>query len=274
MAVAGFPGTARSIYQEGLRIPPVRWFEAGRENRDIIELITLNMRFPRDQLGDFQAQLSSTWTAERRLLALVEKYGTDTIEACMQETKSHSEELMRAIIREIPDGSYSFSELIDDDGVSDQPYKIIVTVEIRGDDVTIDYTGTSPQAGGPINSSYGNTLSSTFNAMLQLLGPDVPFNAGCFRPVKVVAPRGCLLNPVPPAPCFGGVTEVSIRIIDAVLGAIAGAARNRVGAGSMDLHQFFRRWFDPEGRNIRLPLCRGGLGACAWRDAQSHLQFQ
>jgi N-methylhydantoinase B/oxoprolinase/acetone carboxylase alpha subunit len=269
MAVAGFPGTAHSIYQEGLRIPPVRWFDAGRENRDIIELITLNMRFPRDQLGDFQAQLSSTWTAERRLLSLVEKYGADTIEACMEETKSHSEELMRAIIREIPDGSYTFTELIDDDGVSDQPYKIVVTVDIRDDDVTIDYTGTSPQAGGPINSSYGNTLSSTFNAMLQLLGPDVPFNAGCFRPVRVVAPRGCLLNPVPPAPCFGGVTEVSIRIIDAVLGAIAGAARNRVGAGSYGTCiNFSGGGFDPERSQAFgfYFFVEGGWGACSWRD--------
>jgi N-methylhydantoinase B/oxoprolinase/acetone carboxylase alpha subunit len=269
MAVAGFPGTAHSIYQEGLRIPPVRWFSAGQENRDVIEMITLNMRFPRDQFGDFQAQLSSTHTAERRLLRLAEKYGADVVLACMEETKRHSEELMRAVIRELPDGSYSFTELMDDDGVTDQPYKIAVVVTINGDNVVVDYTGTSPQATGPINSSYGNTLSSTFNAMLQLMGPDVPFNEGCFRPVSVIAPRGCLLNPVPPAPCFGGVTEVSIRIIDAILGAIAPVAPKRVGASSYGTCiNFSGGGFDPE-RDQTFGFyffVEGGWGASAWRD--------
>jgi N-methylhydantoinase B/oxoprolinase/acetone carboxylase alpha subunit len=200
---------------------------------------------------------------------LADKYGPDVIQVCMEETKRHSEDLMRAIIRDIPDGTYTFTEFIDDDGVSDQPYKIAVAVTIEGDGVVVDYTGTSPQAGGPINSSYGNTLSSTFNAMLQLLGPDVPFNAGCFRPVKVVAPRGSLLNPVPPAPCFGGVTEVSIRIIDAVLGAIAKVARSRVGAGSYGTCiNFSGGGFDPE-RDQSFGFyffVEGGWGACAWRD--------
>jgi N-methylhydantoinase B/oxoprolinase/acetone carboxylase alpha subunit len=269
MAVAGFPGTAHSIYQEGLRIPPVRWFVAGKENPDIIDLITLNMRFPRDQLGDFQAQLASTAVAERRLLALSEKYGFDIVQACMDETKAHSEELMRAVIANIPDGTYRATEFIDDDGVSNQPYRIEVSVTIEGKEVTVDYTGTSPQAGGPINSSYGNTLSSTFNAMLQLLGPEVPFNAGCFRPVKVIAPRGCFLNPLPPAPCFGGVTEVSIRIVDTVLCAIAPVALDRVGAGSYGTTiNFSGGGFDPErGQSFGFYFfVEGGWGACAWRD--------
>ena len=269
MAVAGFPGTARSMFQEGLRIPPVRWFDKGRENRDIMEFITLNVRFPRDQWGDFQAQLASTQTAERRLLRLASRYGTDAVMSAMEDAKDHSEELMRLVVRDLPDGCYRFTEFVDDDGITDQPRRIEVAVTIEGETMTADFTGTSPQAEGPVNSSYGNTLSSTFNAMLQLLGPDVPFNNGCFRPIEVIVPRGCLLNPVPPAPCFGGVTEVSIRVVDAIMGALAPVASNRIGAGSYGTCiNFSGGGYDAERRASYgfYFFIEGGWGACSWRD--------
>jgi len=269
MAVAGFPGTARSVFQEGLRIPPVRWFERGRENRDVIEFITLNMRFPQDQWGDFQAQLASTQIASQRLLRLARRYGADAVHQAMADTKDHSEDLMRLVIRELPDGRYDFVEFVDDDGVTAQPRRIAVEVTVDGDSLTVDFTGTSPQADGPINSSYGNTLSSTFNAILQLLGPDVPFNNGCFRPIAVVAPRGCLLNPAPPAPCFGGVTEVSIRIVDAIMGALAPVAETRIGAGSYGTCINFSGGGYDELRSASFGFyffVEGGWGACSWRD--------
>ena len=269
IAVAGFAGAARSIYQEGLRIPPVRWYDHGRENRDIIEFITLNLRFPKDQWGDFQAQLASTQTAERRLLRLAQRYGAASVRAAMEESKDHSEQLTRLIIRNLPDGCYRFSDFIDDDGVSDQPYRIEVAVTVCADKLSVDYTGTSPQAGGPINSSYGNTLSSTFNAVLQLLGPDVPFNHGCFRAVDVIVPRGCLLNPVAHAPCFGGVTEVSIRIVDAILGALAPVVHDRVGAASYGTCiNFSGGGFDSHrGSSYGFYFfMEGGWGASSWRD--------
>jgi N-methylhydantoinase B/oxoprolinase/acetone carboxylase alpha subunit len=269
MAVAGFPGTARSMFQEGLRIPPVRWFDKGRENRDIIEFITLNVRFPRDQWGDFQAQLASTQTAEQRLLRLAHRYGADAVRAAMEDAKDHSEELMRLVLRDLPDGCYRFTEFVDDDGVTDQPRRIEVAVAIQGDTMIVDFTGTSPQAEGPVNSSYGNTLSSTFNAALQLLGPDVPFNNGCFRPIETIVPRGCLLNPVPPAPCFGGVTEVSIRVVDAIMGALAPVAASRIGAGSYGTCiNFSGGGYDTERRAGYgfYFFIEGGWGACSWRD--------
>ena len=269
MAVAGFPGTARSVFQEGLRIPPVRWFQKGEENRDIIEFITLNVRFPRDQWGDFQAQLASTQTAERRLLRLAGRYGAEAIQAAMEDVKDHSEELTRLMIRDLPGGRYSFTEFVDDDGVTDQPRRIVVTVTIDGDRMKVDFTGSSPQAEGPVNSSYGNTLSSTFNAILQLLGPDVQFNNGCFRPIEVIVPRGCLLNPAPPAPCFGGVTEVSIRVVDAVMGALAPVASQRIGAGSYGTCiNFSGGGYDAERKASYgfYFFIEGGWGACSWRD--------
>lgn len=272
MAVAGFPGTATSIYQEGLRIPPIRWYREGRENPDVIEMITLNQRFSRDQLGDFQAQLASAVTAERRLQGLADKYGHDTVLACMRATKDHSETLVRALLSEIPDGTYEFDDFMEDDGATARPYRIHAAVTIAGDRIEVDFSGTSPQALGPINSSYGNTLSATFNALLQLVGPEVAFNHGCFRPVEVIAPRGTLLNPVPPAPCFGGVTEVSIRIIDVILGALAPVTRNRTGAGCYGTCiNFSGGGYDAERKQ---PFgfyffVEGGWGACAWRDGWS-----
>lgn len=269
MAVAGFPGTARSVFQEGLRIPPVRWFHKGVENRDVIEFITLNVRFPRDQWGDFQAQLASTQTAERRLLRLAGRYGLEAVQAAMEDVKDHAEELTRLMIRGLPDGHYGFTEFVDDDGVTDQPRRIEVAITVEGDRMRVDFTGTSPQAEGPVNSSYGNTLSSTFNAILQLLGPEVPFNNGCFRPIEVVVPRGCLLNPAPPAPCFGGVTEVSIRVVDAIMGALAPVAPSRIGAGSYGTCiNFSGGGYDAERRaNYGFYFfIEGGWGACSWRD--------
>ncbi|MFA5123060.1 hydantoinase B/oxoprolinase family protein [Zavarzinia sp.] len=269
MAVAGFPGTAKSTYQEGLRIPPVKWFAAGEERRDILELITLNVRFPRDQIGDLRAQEASTRVAERRFAGLVAKYGVDTVAACMAAVQDHSEQLMRAVIAGLPDGTWRFTEFMEDDGHDDRPYRIEVALKVAGDAVTVDFTGSSAQALGPINSSYGNTLSSTYNALMQLVGPEVAFNSGCFRPIEVVAPRGSLLNPVPPAPCFGGVTETSIRIIDAVLGALAPAAPDRLGAGTYGTCINFSGGGYDRARQQDFGFylfCEGGWGATAWRD--------
>jgi N-methylhydantoinase B/oxoprolinase/acetone carboxylase alpha subunit len=232
MAVAGFPGNARSMFQEGIRIPPVKWFEGGVEKRSVLDLILLNVRFPRAQLGDFRAQLASCITADQRLRAIVARHGRETVSAAMTATKDRSERLMRAAISEVPDGDYRFENLADDDGTGDTPYRVAVEIRLRGDEATIDFDGTSAQALGPINSSYGNTVGSCFNAFLHTLGGHIPFNHGCFRPIGFRVPRGSFLNPVAPAPTFGGVTEISITIIDAVMGALAQAVPDKVAAGS------------------------------------------
>ncbi len=272
MAVAGFPGTARSIFQEGLRIPPVKWFEAGVERRQVMDLILLNVRFPSDQLGDFQAQVASCVSAERRLLALVERYGVARVRAAMQETKDHSERLLRAAIAAVPDGAYRFEGEVDDDGVGNGPYRVVATVEIRGDEAVVDFDGTSGQAEGPVNSSYGNTVGSCFNAFLHTFGAEIDFNGGCFRPVGFRVPRGSLLNPIPPAPVFGGVTEVSIRIIDTVCGALAQAVPDAVAAGSYAtcLNVAGGGWDEARGGAYGFYLFQeGGWGGTAERDGWS-----
>lgn len=269
MSVAGFPGTARSIHQEGVRIPPVKWFEGGKERRQVMDLILLNVRFPREQLGDFRGQLASCITAEQRIRDLVERYGLDTIKRAMQETKDHSETLMREAIRDIADGDYAFQDVMDDDGVGGGPYLIDVKLNVREDEVTVDFGGSSGQASGPVNSSYGNTVGSVFNAFMHTFGSDIPFNHGSFRPIGFEIPRGCFLNPIPPAPVFGGGTETSIRIIDAVFGALAKAAPDRVAAGCYGtcINVAGGGWDDDRDQQFGVYFFQeGGWGATAWRD--------
>jgi N-methylhydantoinase B/oxoprolinase/acetone carboxylase alpha subunit len=269
MAVAGFPGTARSIFQEGLRIPPVKWFEAGAERRQVMDLLLLNVRFPREQLGDFRAQLASCITAERRMRSLVERYGFDVVRAAMQESKDYSERLMRAAIADIADGDYRFADVMDDDGLGNGPYRIEVTLRIDGDVAIVDFHGTSAQAQGPVNSSYGNTRGSVFNAFLHAFGADIPFNHGCFRPIAIEAPRGSLVNPISPAPVFGGVTDTSIRIIETVAGALAQVVPDRVSAGCYGtcINVAGGGWDEEREAAFGVYFFQeGGWGATAWRD--------
>jgi N-methylhydantoinase B/oxoprolinase/acetone carboxylase alpha subunit len=269
MSVAGFPGTARSIFHEGIRIPPVKWYEGGVERKQVMDLLLLNVRFPREQLGDFRAQLASCVTAERRLTELVARHGFDKVKRAMEETKVYSERLMRAEIRAIPDGIYTFEDVMDDDGLGNGPYRIAVELAVDDDEVKISFDGTSAQAQGPINSSYGNTLSAVFNAFLHTFGADIPFNHGCFRPVTVTVRRGSFLNPISPAPVFGGVTETSIRIIDAVFGALGQVLPERACAGcyGTSINVAGGGWDDDRQKPFGVYLFQeGGWGGAAWRD--------
>jgi N-methylhydantoinase B/oxoprolinase/acetone carboxylase alpha subunit len=227
-----FAGDATEIFQEGIRIPPIKWFERGVERGDVFELILSNVRLPRTQLGDFKAQLASVTVAERRVQALCAKYGVDTVQAVMREIMDYSERRMRAEIAAIPDGVYAFEDLMDNDGITPDPERLQVTVTIDGDSMSADYTGSSAQVQGPINATYGVCASSTYNALLECSDPSIPVNAGAFRPVTIVAPRGSVVNPRYPAPVQGGNTNTSIFLVSLVLGALAQAIPERVLAAS------------------------------------------
>jgi N-methylhydantoinase B/oxoprolinase/acetone carboxylase alpha subunit len=226
------PGGFREIYAEGLRIPPVRWIQNGEEVGEVLEFILSNVRLPSIQVKDLRAQLASLNTAEARLVRLCDKYGPEIVVSAIGSLLDQSEIMMRSVIEEIPDGSYEFEDFMDDDGVRPEHYRIRVRVEVAGSEALVDFSGTSVQAEGAINSPYAMTASSTFNAFLQIAGPDVPFNHGCFRPVRIVAPRRSLVNPEPPGPTFGCTTDTPLRIIDCITGALAQAIPERIIAGS------------------------------------------
>jgi N-methylhydantoinase B/oxoprolinase/acetone carboxylase alpha subunit len=164
--------------------------------------------------------LGSLNVAERRLTALMDKYGADFVMQAAQELQDYSERLMREEIRAIPPGEYSFEEFMEDDGITDRRYRIQTTVVVRDGEVLVDYTGTDPQAQGPINATYGVTASATYNAMLQITGAHIPRNAGCYRPIKIIAPPGSLVNVQYPGPSVGGNTETQPRIVGSILGAL------------------------------------------------------
>lgn len=225
----GFPGDATDVFMEGFRLPPVKLFQRGEPNVDIWRIYLSNVRTPHNSFGDLNAMHASLLVAERRLQALAARYGLGVVEAAFAHIKDYSERRMRAEIAAIPDGVYEGVDVMEDDGVSeDGPFEIRATVLVHGDEITVDFTGSSPQAKGPINCPFGVTASATYNALLQLTDPSIPTNAGCFRPIRLIAPPGTIVNVDYPGAQYGGNTETHNRIVDVIHSALAQAIPHRV----------------------------------------------
>ena len=200
-AVGGFAADAREIYQEGLRLPPVKIMRGGEYVDDIWKIILTNHRTPRTSWGDFHAMIGSLTVAERRLHQLLDRYGFDAVLDAGRELMDYAERRMRAEIAEIPDGEYAFEDWIENDGVvADRRYRIHCTAVVRGERIIFDYNGSSPQAQGPCNCTYGVTASATYNAMLNLTDRTIPRNSGCYRPIELIVPPGTVVNVEHPGP--------------------------------------------------------------------------
>jgi N-methylhydantoinase B len=214
---------AREIYQEGLIIPPVRLIREGQMDRGLLDLILANVRTPEERAGDLWAQIAANQRGAERLVEMVASYGSQEVAFFMGELLAYTERLTRHLLRDLPDGEYSFSDHLDDDGVSGKPVPIHVTVTIRGDGAKVDFSSSAPQQKGSVNAVYAITLSAVYYVFRCLLGLDVPNNSGCLVPIHVVAPQGSVVNALPPAPVAGGNVETSQRIVDVLLGALAQA---------------------------------------------------
>jgi N-methylhydantoinase B len=217
------------IYQEGLRIPPVKFVSEGEMDVDLLSLVLANVRTPDERLGDLRAQEAANATGRRRVRELAARYG-ETFPAALAEIQDYSERRMRAELADLPDGSYSFEDVLDDDGHGTEDIPVAVTVEIDGDSVHVDFSGTAPQTAGPVNAVFAVTASATYYAVRCVTDPDIPPNEGCYRPVSIEAPEGTIVNPTPPAAVVGGNLETSQRVTDVVFGALAQAAPDRVAA--------------------------------------------
>lgn len=235
----GGPGsystTMPDIYSEGLRIPPVLIFKQGVMNQDIVDILLSNTRNSQERMGDLRSQYAGCIAAERRLIELCHKYGPEAVEATMRGIVEAGERLTRQAIRKIPEGSYRFEDYCDGDGISDDPIKIAAKVDVAGDEITVDFTGSSPQVRGGMNAAVAVTISATCYAVKCLTDPENPANSGSYRPIKVIVPPGTVLNPVAPAPVVAGNHETAARIADVVIGALAPALPDRVcaaGSGS------------------------------------------
>jgi N-methylhydantoinase B len=218
------------IYQEGIRIPPVKLFEGGEPNEGIFDFVLSNVRTPDERRGDLRAQEAANETGRRRFTELVEKYGPDSLTAALEEIKNYSERRMRAEIGDLPDGTYSFEDLLDDDGRGARDLPIRAAVTIDGDSVRVDFSGSADQTAGPINAVFAVTASATYYAVRCVTDPDIPPNHGCYRPIDIEAPDGSIVNPNPPAAVVGGNLETSQRVTDVVLGALGKAVPDRVAA--------------------------------------------
>jgi N-methylhydantoinase B len=219
------------IYQEGLRIPPVKFASGGTVDEDVLSMILANVRTPDERRGDLRAQEAANATGRRRFSALAEKHG-DTLAPALAEIKDYSERRMRTEIESLPDGTYTFEDVLDDDGRGNEDLPVRAAVTVDDDEIAVDFAGTAPQTAGPINAVFAVTASATYYSVRCVTDPSIPPNHGCYRPITVDAPERSLVNPEPPAAVVGGNLETSQRVTDVVLGAFAEADVSRVLAGS------------------------------------------
>jgi len=220
-------GDAVEIYQEGLRIPPIRLWKAGHLDRDLLNVILLNVRTPSERLGDLRAQHAACETGIERVAALCGRYGADTAEAGMAAVLDYSERRMRAEIAKLPDGTLRFEDALDEDGIRPGPVPIVVTVTIAGDVLRVDFHGSAPQVAGPVNAVFAVTASATYYALRTLTDPEIPPNEGCYRPIEIAVPERSVVNAAPPAAVVGGNLETAQRIVDVILGAFGQALPKR-----------------------------------------------
>jgi N-methylhydantoinase B len=259
---------AVEIHQEGLRLPFLKLAERGVLNAMLLEVISANVRVPEQVLGDIHAQRSACLAGERELSALLERYGADKVIAYGDALQDYSEGLARSAIRQIPDGVYRFSDNLDGLGENPEPIEFHVEVRVHGDELTVDWTGTSAQVKGGINTPLSFCKSNVYAALRSVMSSDVPNCHGYTRPIHVTAPEGSLVNARYPAPCGArGIT--GYRIVDCIFGALAQALPDRVaadGAGGSTLPSF-SGW--QGGKRFVFSECvMGTWGATSQHDGQ------
>lgn len=242
-AYPGSMGLCREIYQEGVRIPPVKLIRAGETDREVLSLLLNNVRTPHEREGDLGAQIAACHTGAERLREVCQRYGIDRTKRAASELLDYSEELMRAFLACVPNGEYHAEDFLDDDGINARPIKIAVTVKLDSADtergrkrprhmVTVDFTGSDPQVEGSVNAVAAITYSACFYVFRCLLAEDISAAAGLMRPIRVIAPEGTIVNARPPAAVAGGNVETSQRIVDVLLKALAQAIPERIPAAA------------------------------------------
>ena len=292
----GSMGPCREIYQEGLRIPPVKIMRGGKLVADVLALLLNNVRTPEEREGDLGAQIAACQTGAQRLREICDRYGTARAQRAAADLLVYSEEMMRAFLRTIPPGDYQGEDFLDDDGVEDKPVRIAVTIHVKPSaakksavetrlaassaapkvkspaQVTIDFTGSDPQVQGAINAVEAITYSACFYVFRCLLREDVPATSGLMRPIRVVAPSGTVVNAKPPAAVAGGNVETSQRIVDVLLKALAQAIPDRIpAAASGTMNNLTIGGIDPRTGEpfAYYETIAGGMGARCTKDGIS-----
>jgi N-methylhydantoinase B len=262
----GDPGlniAAPDVYAEGLIIPPLKLnMQRDWRGGPFERLLRANVRVPHQTMGDFDAQMAANAIGAQRVTELAERYGAEKITSVMAALLDYSEARMRAALSAIPDGVYVGEDAVDDDGLSDTPLHVKATVTIVGDSAEIDFTGTAPQVRRNLNAPFAATVSAALSCLkATLTSPDIPFNAGAFRPIKVTAPKGSILNPHHPAPVRARM-EVCSRAWNAIMKALSHAEPDKVIACGFDTTtSFVLSHLGESGWSVYLEIFGGGFGA-------------
>jgi N-methylhydantoinase B len=249
-AYPGSMGLCREIYQEGVRIPPVKLMQRGAMDADVLAMLLNNVRTPEEREGDLGAQVAACHTGAERLREVCSRYGLERARRAAGDLLDYSEELMRAFLQRVPAGEYREEDFLDGDGISERPIKIAVGITVHPPNqrrqravatrgrgrprhiVTVDFTGSDAQVEGSVNAVAAITYSACFYVFRCLLAEDVPAAAGLMRPIRVIAPEGTIVNARPPAAVAGGNVETSQRIVDVLLRALAQAIPDRIPAAA------------------------------------------
>ena len=268
MSAGSVPTNATEIYQEGLRLPPLKFRDAGKLNETLVAIIRQNVRIPDTVMGDINAQLAACSIGVRRITELTRKFGHDALTGLFSELLDRSEIMTRKALAKIPQGTYRYVDYLDNDGVDlDKPIRIEVAVTVGQSGIHIDFTGTSPQVRGPMNCVPSGSLAAACFAIRALTDPAIPTNAGCFRPISLHLPEGSLVNPVEPAPVNARTSTIK-RITGCIVSALADILPDRIpapSAGEMALVAFGGR--RPTGENfVTGDLIASGSGASATGD--------
>ena len=264
----------RSIYDEGLRITPIRLVEAGRVREDVMELLLANFALPAERRGDFRAQIAANRLGERRLVELCRRYGRAIVEAASDQYLAYGERKIRTAIARVPPGVYRFTDYLDGDGVKDGPIPIAVAITVDGDRVRLDFTGSGPQCAGDLNVVWLALLATVYYALKAILDPTIPATGGFYRAIEVEAPPGSIVNALPPAP-VGWRTQTCQRIADVIFGALAPVLPDRVPAAGNGANSawVFSGANPKTGRYyVYLETLGGGSGATAQADGLDGVQ--
>ena len=252
---------ATELFHEGIRIPPLRLFRDNKPIEDVAEMIKINTRMPDDLWVDIKAQVASCRVGEKRILELLEKYGVKKVRESIEDIHLYAESRMRREIEKLPDGEYYGESFLDNDGFTEDPIKIAVNITIKGDNAIVDLAGSDPQVTGFVNSPIANTATCVYVAFLTTVTtPDIPHNEGVYRPIKIEAPEGSIVNPLFPAPVASCTLDTACAILEACWQALSHIIPDRVPAG-------WNRWngptitgIDPRRENFYVMFGFNGFG--------------
>jgi N-methylhydantoinase B len=272
--VAGYNPEAETVWEEGLRLPPIKVYRKGEYQKDIWDFILLNVKSPQLVEGDLHCQIGATSRGEESLIELLDRYGLDAVDGAIEAYLKATEKAMAAAIRKIPDGVYRGERGLDNDGIEmDKPLTIRVAVKVDGEKLTFDFSGSDPQSRGFVNSPFANTASVCFQALFACIGAAIPINFGSLQLIQITAPEGSIVHCRPPAPTTASTLLTCAAIAEAIWLALAEAIPAQVQAGwgrrcapmSAGRNPRTRRAFVCTHHN-----CKGGSGATEGYDGWNH----